>query len=76
MLKFLYLNKINSFMGQMVAEFIIDDFINPEAYQKLQTISEKQQQAAQLAADQSSSSGEPHKKIKKNPKQPTHAVFR
>ena len=53
MLKFLYLNKINSFMGQMVAEFIIDDFINPEAYQKLQTISErKQHQPNPLAAEQ------------------------
>ena len=53
MLKFLYLNKINSFMGQMVAEFIIDDFINPEAYQKLQTISErKPHQPNPLAAEQ------------------------
>ena len=66
MLKFLYLNKINSFMGQMVAEFIIDDFINPEAYQKLQTISErKPHQPNPLAAEE-----DPNPKTHKNKTKP------
>ena len=53
-------------MGQMVAEFIIDDFINPEAYQKLQTISErKPHQPNPLAAEEDPNPKQPHKKIKK-----------
>ena len=52
--------------GQMVAEFIIDDFINPEAVQKLQTISErKQHQPNPLAAEEDPNPKQPHKKIKK-----------
>ena len=40
------------FLGPLVMSFIIGDFISEDAFQKLQTISEKkQQQAAQLAAE-------------------------
>ena len=51
----------------MIIDRITEVIISKDALQKLQTISERKQQqhTAQLASNQSSSSGEPHKKIQK-----------